>query len=1084
MPGGSSTATFWDQGEDVSVEVNQRALIDKILARYSGEFTIFRELLQNADDAGAKTVRIRFHTAEAVAGQSSSSAPPPDLKTAKIARYVVLNDGVPFRPQDWNRLRKIAEGNPDDDKIGAFGVGFYALFSITESPMVESGDRFMGFYWKDGKDQLFARAGQLPEGHELGESAGPSATGHPWTRFTMDLRDPAPVERPLEFARFLVTSLTFMQNIRRVEMWVDDKRALEVGKDVGVTETVNAKAMMPGRGDRRATGSTSPQGVMHVDHVEVTAVKMQANLTRWLHQSGLTPPPLPILRPAAIGRAAGGFASMLSSALFSRGSSATTSASRELPAPTQPVADPHEILSHESSLRIFAADVLVQVDRNLGRELERATKKPPPKRTKLQLIFSPATEGEQDAKAAVDGAEIFAGLKPDLAGERNAKIFIGQATAQTTGIAGHIAARFIPTVERESIDLQDRHVAIWNKELLYVGGYISRVIYELEMADIATIWQASSVGIAGPDPSVRSWLTRRGLHALRFFTFHGSTPSSLVSKSMELAFFSSFGTTSLPIISSNGILSADKVRCPQPQLRAFLPDLAILPDSVSTSADLMVARLQERGLLSEISLDDVIRELARTPLNEEQMLACLRWWSSLVNMPEYDVSLRARFLEAAVLSYEEEGKQRILPLSMVRTFLNPSNVPSDMPLPPFNLPYQISKQLSANDLRFNFDWNELTVASWISYVTDPSLTDESAPSSTNITRDAAFSDRVFGVLSRAWGRLAQQQKDLIADRLNAVSCVPTRTGFKTPKESYFVDVDLFPDLAIIDFPNLPIKGQSRTMLAALGVRSHVDLQLVFSRLVGQSKWSCYELIRYLVSVKNTLTDHELARLRKTAAFPVAPRGGSANDKSVKIKRVTPDALYEPTAEHEALGVDVLDWGIPWKPHSAEAIFAFSLGVKRLVDVGDLLRLASDPSDAGQRDRAFKYLLSHINQYKGFSATTFADFAFVPAIDSNGKPFMANPTEAFLNPSCSVMGFATVAPLEGDAAAKLKLLKDVPTAKLVEALAQRPPTTVDHAIKQFEYLSTRLPGEFADPGETILMTDIFAKIFSWSALSTS
>jgi hypothetical protein len=29
----------WDQGHDESVEVNQRALIDKVLARYSGEFT-------------------------------------------------------------------------------------------------------------------------------------------------------------------------------------------------------------------------------------------------------------------------------------------------------------------------------------------------------------------------------------------------------------------------------------------------------------------------------------------------------------------------------------------------------------------------------------------------------------------------------------------------------------------------------------------------------------------------------------------------------------------------------------------------------------------------------------------------------------------------------------------------------------------------------------------------------------------------------------------------------------------------------------------------------------------------------------
>jgi hypothetical protein len=34
-------------------------------------------------------------------------------------RYVVTNDGIPFRQQDWQRLKKIAEGNPDEEKIGA-----------------------------------------------------------------------------------------------------------------------------------------------------------------------------------------------------------------------------------------------------------------------------------------------------------------------------------------------------------------------------------------------------------------------------------------------------------------------------------------------------------------------------------------------------------------------------------------------------------------------------------------------------------------------------------------------------------------------------------------------------------------------------------------------------------------------------------------------------------------------------------------------------------------------------------------------------------------------------------------------------
>lgn len=34
-----------------------------------------------------------------------------------------------------------AEGNPDEEKIGAFGVGFYSLFSVTEEPFVTSGGK-------------------------------------------------------------------------------------------------------------------------------------------------------------------------------------------------------------------------------------------------------------------------------------------------------------------------------------------------------------------------------------------------------------------------------------------------------------------------------------------------------------------------------------------------------------------------------------------------------------------------------------------------------------------------------------------------------------------------------------------------------------------------------------------------------------------------------------------------------------------------------------------------------------------------------------------------------------------------------
>ena len=126
-----------ESGNEDAVTTNQRALIDKVLARYSAEFTVFRELLQNADDAGATHCQLKF---ESMAGSSSKAATTvPDLK-ATLKSWTFKNDGKVFGKDDWDRLRRIAEGNPDPDRIGAFGVGFYSLFSICEEPVVSSGE--------------------------------------------------------------------------------------------------------------------------------------------------------------------------------------------------------------------------------------------------------------------------------------------------------------------------------------------------------------------------------------------------------------------------------------------------------------------------------------------------------------------------------------------------------------------------------------------------------------------------------------------------------------------------------------------------------------------------------------------------------------------------------------------------------------------------------------------------------------------------------------------------------------------------------------------------------------------------------
>lgn len=66
-----------------------------------------------------------------------------------------------------------------------------------------------------------------------------------------------------------------------------------------------------------------------------------------------------------------------------------------------------------------------------------------------------------------------------------------------TGLNAHLSMpSIIPTVERESIDLNNRFVRTWNKELLRIAGIVARVAWTSEMADLrAKI--SSNILIAG-----------------------------------------------------------------------------------------------------------------------------------------------------------------------------------------------------------------------------------------------------------------------------------------------------------------------------------------------------------------------------------------------------------------------------------------------------------------------------------------------------------------------------------------------------------------------------------------------------------
>ncbi|KAH9946348.1 uncharacterized protein BXZ73DRAFT_86493 [Epithele typhae] len=1054
---------LWESGYDESVEVNQRALIDKVLARYSGEFTVFRELLQNSDDASASAVEIHFETKayldrennKAETGEASDLVPEaesfPDLKNAAVHQWTFKNNGIVFRDEDWSRLKKIAEGNPDEEKIGAFGVGFYSLFSVTEEPWVFSGGQWMNFYWKDKKDQLFARRG-VRKGIE----------NDPWTTFQMELREPTPIPQPFDFTRFLASSITFMRHLVDVSIFLDDKRLSRLTKNPGKPVSLALpKGLKP----------SSPLGTMTVHGIMTTPLSIKAEVMEWVYMAGTEKPQPKKEVPKPTSGGGGGFFSSLFSSFG--GSGAPSRSITPTPTPSVPKVDPKAIVESNVVLSIFTADIAVSLDQKMVTELNRSTKKNPPTRMKYELIYTGKKEYDasksEDTKHGRPTGSIFQGLRADIDGTGQAKVFIGHSTAQTTGLAGHMSARFIPTVERESIDLVDRNVAVWNKELLYMGGYLSRAAYEIQISAVQHTWDTAlaAAKVNSPDATLdeelRVSLRDQVIHALKFFTFHASTPSSVVSRFLEEAFFACAVTKTLfsgrkthfYIMSSTGVRDAFDVRYPDEAFDGFMKNLPIVPKEVLDQASAIIDKLREQGMLKDINFKDVLEELRDRPLTLTEMQECFKWWIKLYNrgMAGVTVSLdtvRSQLLNAAVLTIEEAGKPgQIVPLSIIESFLNSrtsgSLIPTDGPLPPHLLPVSLSRHFDPAHLMAAFGWRELSITEWLKHIHDVHLSPQ-------------WAERVLNVLARASPSLSKGRLEETKALLSEHACIPTSAGLKRPSEAYFQNAHVFSDLPVLTLPSgAVVKGPMEKFLQTIGVRKHVDLQIVFDRMIKTGDWTIADLIKYLVDVQMTLTATELERLEMTSAFPRELREGEKLPENGKPFRQKASDLYEPLDVFRELKLPIIDWGKTqkWRSNSPEAKFLYKLGLRRNPPLPELIGLAANDNEP-VRKAAMKYFFDHYaTHYADYDPNNFSNVAFIPAVQG-GKSCVARPHEVFSSPEWATLGFMVIDPsLKGESLVHLRLQEHPPGTKLVNLLHSSPPSSEEIGGRWFSILASRV-----------------------------
>ena len=105
--------------------------IKNILKEYKEGVGIFKELIQNADDAGASTVKFLVDWRKGATDSLFSSG----MAVSQGPALWAYNNAV-FTDKDFENINKLAGGTKVEDlsKIGRFGLGFNAVYHLTDVP--------------------------------------------------------------------------------------------------------------------------------------------------------------------------------------------------------------------------------------------------------------------------------------------------------------------------------------------------------------------------------------------------------------------------------------------------------------------------------------------------------------------------------------------------------------------------------------------------------------------------------------------------------------------------------------------------------------------------------------------------------------------------------------------------------------------------------------------------------------------------------------------------------------------------------------------------------------------------------------
>ena len=118
--------------------------IHNILKNYKDGFAVPKELIQNADDAGASEVKFLYDSRKNQ--ESVTTLFDPGMEECQGPALWAYNNAK-FTDEDFNNIIRLGSGSKEmkNDKVGRFGLGFNAVYNLTDVPSFVSGNHLVVF---------------------------------------------------------------------------------------------------------------------------------------------------------------------------------------------------------------------------------------------------------------------------------------------------------------------------------------------------------------------------------------------------------------------------------------------------------------------------------------------------------------------------------------------------------------------------------------------------------------------------------------------------------------------------------------------------------------------------------------------------------------------------------------------------------------------------------------------------------------------------------------------------------------------------------------------------------------------------